>query len=145
MAFAAEQREHIAMLLCERLGLLHVVADAGETLEIFPDIGAGLVAADAELIGEPERRDAVDDAEIDRLGAAADFAGHVFHRYAEHFRGRHGVNVEPVAERFAQLLDARDLGGGPPLDLRGIRRDGLLAPAGNERAAGFAARPRAEW
>ena len=102
VALAPEQREHIAVLLGERLGLFHVVADAGEALEIFLDVGAGLLALDAELVGEPERRDAVDDAEVDRLGAAADLARHALHRHAEHFRRRHGVNVEAVAERLAQ-------------------------------------------
>src|SRR2546430_8271728 len=51
------------LLAAERLALLHVVADARETFEVFPDVGAGLLASDAELVGEAERRDAVDDAE----------------------------------------------------------------------------------
>ena len=102
VAFAAEQRHHIAVLFRERLGLLHVVADAGEALEIFLDVGAGLLARDAELVGEAEGGDAVDDAEVDRLGAAAHFGRHVLDRHAEHFRRRHGVNVEAVAERLAQ-------------------------------------------
>src|SRR5690349_10323672 len=104
MALAAEQREHITVLFRKRLGLLHVVANAGEPLEIFPDIGAGLLAADAELISEPERRNAVDDAEINRLGAAAYFARHFLDRHAEHLRRGHGMNVEALAERLAQLL-----------------------------------------
>ena len=120
MTFAAEQRENIAVPFRRRLGLFHVIADAGEPLKIFPDIGAGLLAADAKLIGEPESGNAVDDAEIDRLGATADFTGHVFDRHAKHFRRGHGVNVEPLAEGLAQLLDAGDLGQKPQFDLRVI-------------------------
>src|SRR5262249_32716284 len=84
MAFAAEQWAHIALLLRDRLGLLYVIADAGEALKIFADIGTGLLTADAELVRETEGGNAVDDAEIDRLGAAADLAWHVLDRYAEH-------------------------------------------------------------
>ena len=139
VAFAAEQREHIAVLLREHLGRFHVIADTGESLEIFADIGAGLLAADPELVGEPEGGNAVDDAEIDRLGAAAHLAGHVFDRHAEHFRRRHGVNVEVLAERLAQLLDARDLGEKPQLDLRIVRRNELHPRRGDKRAADLAA------
>ena len=139
VAFAPEQREHIAVLLAERLGLFHVVADAGEALEIFLDIGAGLLARDAELVGEPERRDAVDDAEIDRLGAAAHLARHALHRHAEHFRGGHGVNVEAVAEGFPQRLDVGDLGQQPQLDLRIVGGDELVAGRRDEGAADLAA------
>ena len=42
-----------------------------------------------ELLGEPECRDAVDDAEIDRLGAPPRFARHAFDGHAEHFRCGH--------------------------------------------------------
>ena len=110
MAFAPEQREHIALVLGELLRLLDVVADAGKALEIFLDVGAGLLAADAELVGEPERRDAIDDAEVDRFGAAAHIGRHALDRHAEHFRRRHGMNVEAFAKRLLQRLDAGDLG-----------------------------------
>ena len=92
MAFPAKQSLDIAMLAAEIARLVHIGADAGEALEIFLDVGGGFLAGDAELVGKPERRDAVDDAEIDRLGAAADFARHAFHRHAEHLR-RIGFDV----------------------------------------------------
>ena len=127
VALAPEQRHHIAVLLGERLGLFHVVADAGEALEIFLDVGAGLLARDAELVGEAEGRDAVDDAEIDRLGAAAHLGRHALDRHAEHFRRGHGVDVEAVAERLAQRRDVGDLGEQPQLDLRVVGGDELVA------------------
>ena len=116
----------------------------GKPLEIFLDVGAGFLARDAELIGEPERRDAIDDAEIDRLGAAAHFARHVLDRHAEHFRRRHGMNVEAVAERFFQRCDVGDLGQQSQLDLRVVRRDELLTLVGDEGAADLAALFRAD-
>src|SRR5215469_14748114 len=139
MAFAAEQCAHIAVLLRERLGLLYVIADAGEALEIFADIGTGLLPADAELVCETKGGNAVDDAKIDRFGAAADLAWHVLDRYAEHFRRGHGVDVELLAERFAQLFDVGDLGEDPQLDLRIIRGDELVTRRRNEGAANLAA------
>src|SRR5690349_22968527 len=61
-----KNRFDIAMLANESFGLFHVIADAGKPLEIFPDIGIGFTPRDAKLIGKPESRNPVDDAEIDR-------------------------------------------------------------------------------
>ena len=65
-------------------GAVHIVADAGEAFEIGLDIGPGLGLIDAQLVRQAEGADPVDDAEIDRLGAAAGFGGHAFDRDAEH-------------------------------------------------------------
>ena len=64
--------------------------------------GSRLAARDAELCCEPDRGDAVDDAEIDRLGAAPYRRVHVFDRHAEHLARCHGMDVEPVGESLAQ-------------------------------------------
>src|SRR5262245_62868363 len=120
MAFTAEQGEDVPVLLGEGLGLLHVVANAGKALEIFLDIGACLLALDAELIGEPERRDAIDNAKIDRLGAAANLSRHALDWNAEHFGSGLGVNIEAFAKSLLQRLDAGDLGKKPQFDLRVI-------------------------
>src|SRR5262249_3215880 len=117
----------------------HVVADAGKALEIFLDVGARLFALDAELVGEPEGGDAVDDAEVDGLGAAANFPRHALDRHAEHFRGRHGVNVETLAEGLLQRLDAGDLGQEPQLDLGIIGGDELVSVGRDESAPDLAA------
>ena len=139
MAFAPEQRQHVAVLLGERLGGFDIVANAGKALEILFDIGAGFLAGDAELVGEPESRDAVDNTEIDCFGAAADFGGHAFHRHAEHFGSRHGVNIESLAKRLLQRRDATDLGQQPQFDLRIVGRNELVAGCRNEGAADLAA------
>ena len=111
----------------------------GKALEIFLDVGGGFLAGDAELVGQPKRRDAVDDAEIDRFRPAAHLARHVLDRHAEHFRRRHGVNVEPVAEGLLQHGNVGDLGQQPQLDLRIIRRHQLVAGRGDKGAADLAA------
>src|SRR4029078_36841 len=50
---------------------IHIGADAGEAFEVGFDVGRRLVLGDAELVGEREGGEAVDDAEVDRLGAPA--------------------------------------------------------------------------
>ena len=92
-----------------------------------------------ELVGEAEGRDAVDDAEVDRLGAAAHVGRHVLDRHAEHFRRRHGVNVDAVLERLAQRRHFGDFGQQPQLDLRIVGRDQLHAGRGDEGFADLAA------
>src|SRR6202140_1760395 len=113
MAFAAEQRFHKTVLFRERLGLLDVVADAGKTLEIFADIGAGFLALDAALVGKSKGGNAVDDAEIGDIPPAAPAGARVLPRHAEHSRRRRGVDIRVVAERVEELLDAGDSGEDP--------------------------------
>ena len=118
VALAAEQSQYIAVLFCKRLRGLHVVSDPGETLEIFPDIGARLLALDAELVRQSKGRDAIDDAKIDRLSPAAHFGRHAFDGHPEHLRGGHGVDIEVLAECLSERLDRRNLSEQPQLDLR---------------------------
>jgi hypothetical protein len=72
---------------------VHVGLDAGELDEILLDEGLGLVLGNAEVAGEAEARDAVDDAEVDRLGAAAQLGRHLVQGHAEHLGGGDGVDV----------------------------------------------------
>src|SRR5579862_9621283 len=71
MNAAAEERLDIALLARSLLHPLHVIANAGKALEITLDVFGGLALRHAELLPKPESTDAVNDAEIDRLGAAA--------------------------------------------------------------------------
>jgi hypothetical protein len=50
------------------LDRFHIVLDAREALEIGLDVVARLAARDAELGGKAEGGNAIDDAEVDRLG-----------------------------------------------------------------------------
>ena len=54
-----------------RLEGVDEAADAGVAFEIRFDVGAGFLLIDVELRGQAEGGDAVDDAEVDGLGAGA--------------------------------------------------------------------------
>ena len=118
----AEDRLDIAALAGQPLRLVDIVADTRETPEIGADILARFLAADAELGRQAEGRDAIDDAEIDRLGAAADQRVHALDGQAEHLARGHGVDVEAFGEGVAQLRDVGDVGKHPELDLAVIGR-----------------------
>ena len=62
-------------------------------LEVAPDEGAGLFAADALALRQAEVREAVEHAEVEHLGAVALLARHIFHRHAEDLRCRGAVDV----------------------------------------------------
>ena len=136
---AAERRQHIAVLAREVLGPLHVVADAGVTLEIFGDVFLGLLLADAELVGEAEGRDAVDDAEVDRLGAPPHQRVHALHRHAEHVGGGDGVDVVAAREGLLQGRNVGDMRQQAQLDLRIVGAEQLVAGLGDEGLADLAA------
>src|SRR6185312_7034490 len=115
----------IAVVARELLGRFHVIADAGETLEVFLDVIVGFAARDAELVGETEGGNAVDDAEIDRFGPAAHFGRHAFHRHAEDLRRRHRMDVGAVGEGFAQRWNVSDVREQAQLDLAVVGADEL--------------------
>ena len=103
---------------------VRALVDEPQQATLHDLLGRGLrIARDAELVGEAERRDAVDDAEIDRLCPAADFGRHVLDRHAEHFRRRHGVDVEAVEEGLLELGDVCDMGQNAQFNLRIIGDD----------------------
>ena len=91
----------------------------------------------------PDRGDAVDDAEIDRLGSAADVGVHALDGHAEHLRRRHGVDVEPVGEGLPQRRDVGHMGEHAQLDLAVVGGDQLVALVGHEGLADGAALGRA--
>ena len=139
---AAEQAGHVALGAHRVAHAVHVGADAGEALEVGLDVGPGLVLRDRELVGEAERRDAVDDAEVDRLGAPARLGRHALDRHAEHLRGGGGVDVEAVQEGALQLRDVADVGDEPQLDLAVVGADQHVAGLGDEGAGGSCGPPR---
>ena len=101
VAAAAENGLDIAVAAAELPGPFHVVADAGIALEIGRDVALRLAPLNAELAGQPKGADAVDDAEVDRLGAAPDGRVHALDRHAEHLARRHRVDVGTIRERLA--------------------------------------------
>ncbi len=92
-----------------------------------------------KLVGQAEAGNAVNNAEIDRLGAAAHFGGHVLDRHAENFRRRHGVNIQIVGKGLLQFRDIGDMRQQPQFDLAVIGADQLAALGRDEGLADAAA------
>ena len=99
---------------------------------------------DAEALGEAEGRDAVDDAEIDRLGLPAQVRRHPVDGHPEHRRGGRRVDVDALREGLLQLRDVGDVGQEPQLDLAVIGRDDLVPGRRHEGRADLAAGLRAD-
>ena len=114
---AAKQRRNIALGPRFGFGGLHIVMNAGEFAEIGFDIIAGFTAANTQLIGQAESRDAVNNAKIDGLGAAPHFRRHIGQGNAKHFRRRHGVNIQAIGKGLPQAFDLGHMGQNTQLDL----------------------------
>src|SRR5690606_24642125 len=119
----AEDRLHVAILAAERLGLLHVIPDARETLEITLDVSACFITRYAKLVGQPEGGDTVDDAEIDCLGTTADFTRHAFDGNTKHFGSGHRMDIETVGKSLSQLRDFSNVCQYAQLDLTVVDSD----------------------
>ena len=90
---AAEERAHDARLARGFQSLFDERFHAGVAREVAVDVGARFGLRNAQLRGQAEGRDAVDDAEVDGLGAVAGLLVHSGGGYAEDFAGGEGVNV----------------------------------------------------
>ena len=114
-------------------------ADAGVALEVLLDVGAGLALVDAELRGEAEGRDAVDDAEVDGLGAVARLLVELGDGDAEDLRGGEGVDVLAGAVGVEQERVLREVGHEAQLDLRVVGGEEQVAGGGDEGGANLLA------
>src|SRR5207302_9460231 len=77
-------------------------ANAFVLLKIIRDELFGLGGLDAEILRQPEGREAVDDAEVHYLGLAAMVGGDREWRVTEDLRGGEGVDVVAAAVSFDQ-------------------------------------------
>ena len=125
-----EQRRHVAVprrLLDrprdERPGLR-------ETREIRVDVLLGLVARDLEVLRKTERRDPVDDPEVDHLRDRPFSRRQLRRVLAEHLGGGCTVDVLAARKRLFQLRLARHVREDPQLDLRVVGRQELRALLG---------------
>src|SRR5690606_41522331 len=66
---AAKQGFHKALLMCERPRFVHIPLNARVTLKIAVDILLRLGATQMQLLGQPECRHALNQAEVGGLGA----------------------------------------------------------------------------
>ena len=135
---AAEQRGDEARLAGLLAHAVHVVPDTGIALEVGVDIGLGLGPLDAEVVRQAEGRDAVDDAEVDRLGLAPDHGVHALDRHAEDLAGGDRVDVLALVEGLLQGRDVGDVGGEAQLDLAVVDREQRHARLGDEGLADLA-------
>ena len=85
-----------------------------------------------DVLREGKGRDAVDDAEVDGLGAAALELCHLRERDAEDLRGGDGVDVLAVQKSLLHDLVAADVGEQAQLDLAVVRVDQHAAARGDE-------------
>ena len=94
-------------------------------LKILLDIGLCLFPADAEILAQTERTDAVYDTEVDRLRISSLQRCYLFKRHMEHFRCRHAVDILRLAVRLNQVFIARHMGQHAELNLGivGIQKD----------------------
>ena len=113
-----------------------------EAREVRVDVLLRLLARDLEVLGEPERRDPVDDPEVDHLRDVALVLRQRRRLLAEHLgRGRR-VDVVAAQERLAQLRLAGDVREDAQLDLRVVGREQPRAPARRRTPSGSRARAR---
>ena len=89
--------------------------------QIIVDIGFGLGLADAHVLGEGEGGDAVDDAEVDGLGAAAHLGRDGVKGHVEDLGGRDPVDVRAGVEGGLHGGVPGHVGQDPELDLAVIR------------------------
>ena len=127
----AEQRLGIAERPSLLDRLVDVDADAGEALIIAADHVLRLVCADLQPPRQAPARNAVEDGEVDRLGASARVAIDL----AEQLLGRGGVNVLAIGEGVAQRRHIGHMRRQPQLDLAIVGRQDDIAGLGDEGVA----------
>ena len=118
---AAHQGGHVPVLLGLGLDVLHVLPHPGEGGQVLVHIVGGLLPADPDVLGQGEVGDAVDDAEVHRLGPAAQLPGDLLRGQAEDLAGGLGVNVLAGLEGSDHLLVPCHVGQQPQLDLGVVR------------------------
>ncbi len=131
MRLAAEQGLGEALLAHRRQRFGDVAVDAGEPLEIAVDHRLRFVRRHVEATGQTPARNAVEDGEVDRLGAPACVAIDL----AEQLLGGQAVDIVAVREGVAQCGHVRHMRGQPQLDLRIVGGDQDMAGLGDKRLA----------
>ena len=118
---AAHEGGHIAVGLGPLHHLGHIGVDAGIFLKVLLHIRLGLRPGHPDVLGQGEVGDAVDDAEVHRLGPAAHLVGHLLRGHAEHLGGGDGVDILPSAEGGNHVLVPRNVGQQAQFNLGVVR------------------------
>ena len=133
-ALAAEQRFGVALLADGLQGFVDITLDAREALEVSVDHRLRFLGRHAQTPGEAPARDAVENREVDRLGAATGVAVDL----AEQFLRGAGVDVGALLERLAQRRHIGHMRRQPQLDLRIVGREQHMAGFRHEAFADLA-------
>ena len=136
VAAAAGEGFDVALFFGGGDDVVDVALDAGELFEVGVDDLTGLLAGDAEALGEAEGGDAVDDAEVDHFGGAAHVGGDVGEGDAVDAGGGCLVDVVAVLEGVDHGFVAADGGHDAELDLGVVGAE--EEPAGTTGDEGFA-------
>ena len=112
--------------------------------KVAVDIVPGLIPADTDILRQGEFGDAVDDAEIHRLGVSSLQGGHPVRRNAEDLACGGGVDILPFAEGALHGLVVSDVGQYPQLDLAVVRVYQHTAGTGHKHLADFRPQVRAD-
>src|SRR5690606_19726964 len=121
-------------------GAVHVLLDALVEVEVGLDILLRLLLWDAELVGEAEGAEAVNDAEVDGLGAAAFLSADHHRRDAEDFGGGARVDVFAFLEGLLERFVARDVREDAEFNLRIVRAEELHTGRRDESGADAASK-----
>jgi len=108
----------VAVLVRLGAGAVHERLHPRVAGEVQVDVLLGSAAFDLELLRQAECRHAVDEAEVDCLGRAAQVVSHGLRRHPEHLGGGGAVHVGAGGERLAQALVLRQVRHDAQLDLR---------------------------
>ena len=126
-----------------RRRLVHKALHARIGPEVLFNEGRGFLPADAGVPAQAEAADAVDQAEVHRLGPAAQLRRHPFRRHVEDLAGRAGVDILAFAEGVDQRRVPGEMRHQPQLDLAVVRVQQHPALPGQEGAADLPALLRA--
>jgi len=132
---ATHEGGHVAV----RFGLLHdaflVLSDAGVGGKVAVHIVLGLRTGDADVLGQGELGNAVNDAEIHRFCRRTHLFGDQFLRHAEDLGGGHGVDVRTRPEALQHHFVLGDVRQQAQLDLGVVGVHQHVAGAGDEHFA----------
>ena len=131
----AVERFHVSVVVGLFANTVHVFQHAGIALEIAVNILLCLVAAHIQLAAKAKGGHAINESEVDGLGAAALVAGDVVDGHAKDFGSRRPVNVLALFERLEQSLVARQVRHDAQFNLGVVRRHQLVALRGHESLA----------
>ena len=124
---ATEQGFDVALLAGLLAGAFHIAQHARVAGEVAVNVSLRLLAIDTDLFGQTKGTHAVDQAEVDGLGAAALVGGDLLQVHAEYLGSGCAVHIEIMAEGVQQTGILCQMRHDPQLDLRVVRRQQFVA------------------